>query len=85
MIKNEINLEKLKKKHLKEEINLVSQLSDYKPAEDTLLDIWRNLYKQKNSLSIVAMEKKNYWIRFYLCKPNSKRWKNCICRRYSLC
>ena len=53
-----INFEKLKKKHLKEVINLVSQLSDYKPTENKLLDIWKNFYKQKNTLSIVAMEKK---------------------------
>ncbi len=53
-----INLEKLKKKHLKEVINLVSKLSEYRPAEDRLEDIWKNLHKQKNSLSIVATDKK---------------------------
>ena len=73
MIKNEINFEKLKKKHLKEVINLVSQLSDYKPAEDTLLDIWRNLYKQKNSLSIVAMEKKKIIGYGFICVNQTVR------------
>lgn len=53
-----INLEKLKKKHLKEAINLVSKLSEYKPAENRLEDIWKSLYKQKNSLCIVAMDQK---------------------------
>ena len=52
-----INYEKLKKKNLREVINLVSKLSDYKPSEKRYLDIWENLYKQKNSFSIVAMDK----------------------------
>ena len=52
-----INYEKLKKKHLKEVINLVSKLSEYKPSEDRLEDIWKSLCKQKNSFSLVAMDK----------------------------
>ena len=53
-----INLVKLKKKHLKEVNNLVSKLSAYKPSEDKLLDIWKSFYKQKNSLCVVAIDKK---------------------------
>lgn len=53
----QISYEKLKKIHLKEVINLVSKLSEYKPSEDRLEDIWKSFCKQKNSFSLVAMDK----------------------------
>lgn len=49
-------IEKIKKKYLHAVIDLVSQLSDYKPDKKFYEEIWQSFKTQKNSFSIVVLE-----------------------------
>ena len=53
-----ISISELKENNFEDVINLVTKLSEYKPAKSKYKTIWKHYYNQKNSFSVVATCKK---------------------------